>query len=141
MGPSKIAIEKYMNSIGLNDLPILRELSIIAYKWLSENFPISDHQTNFDPNSELLFPIRWKTKIEGEIFEWVVSDMGSITLRLGGIEGNRRNPAPIFYLSLLKKEGAEFQWADPEGNSVSFPHPSIIDDVKSRVQLYLDSVS
>lgn len=130
-----------MKSIGLNDLPFLKELSIIAYNWLSENFPKSDNQLNSDPNSEVLFPIRWKTKIDGEIFEWVVSDIGSITLRLGGLEGNRRNPIPIFYLSLLKKEGVEFQWADPEGNSVAFPHPSILDDVKSRVQLYLDSVS
>ncbi|TGM26167.1 hypothetical protein EHQ82_04575, partial [Leptospira selangorensis] len=65
--------------------------------------------------------------------------MGSITLRLGGIEGNRRNPAPIFYLSLLKKEGIGFQWADPEGNPVSFPNPSILEEVEARVKLYLDS--
>ncbi|TGK79985.1 hypothetical protein EHQ31_15150 [Leptospira montravelensis] len=130
-----------MNSIGLNDLPILKEFSIIAYRWLSEQYPNSDHQENFDPSSELLFPIRWKTKIEGEIFEWVVSDMGSITLRLGGLEGNRRNPAPIFYLSLRKKERVDFHWADPDGNFVSFPDPTIVNDVKTRVQLYLDSVS
>ncbi|TGL55946.1 hypothetical protein EHQ59_01460 [Leptospira kemamanensis] len=130
-----------MNSIDLNDLPILKEFSIIAYKWLSEKYPNSDQQTNFDPSSELVFPIRWKTKMEGEEFEWVVSDMGSITLRLGGMEGNRRNPAPIFYLSLLKKEGVGFQWVDLEGNSVSFPDPIIIEDVNSRVQLYLDSAS
>ncbi|XDD47088.1 hypothetical protein AB3N60_03105 [Leptospira sp. WS39.C2] len=130
-----------MNPIDLNDLPTLREFSIIAYKWLLENYPNADNQEKFDPSYELVFPIRWKTKIEVEVFEWVVSDMGSITLRLGGIEGNRRNPAPIFYLSLLKKEGVGFQWADPEGNSVSFPDPIILKDVKTRVQLYLDSVS
>ncbi|MCW7505107.1 LIC_13241 domain-containing protein [Leptospira paudalimensis] len=130
-----------MNSIDLNDLPILKEFSIIAYKWLSEQYPNSDHKENFDPSSELVFPIRWKTNIETGVFEWVVSDMGSITLRLGGMEGNRRNPAPIFYLSLLKKEGVGFQWADPDGNFVSFPDPSILNDIKSRVLLYLDSVS
>ncbi|MBM9549022.1 hypothetical protein JWG40_18485 [Leptospira sp. 201903074] len=130
-----------MNSIGLNDLPILKEFSIIAYKWLSGNYPKFDDQLNMDANVELSFPIRWKTKMEGEVFEWVVSDMGSITLRLGGLEGNRRNPSPIFYLSLLKTEGVEFLWADPEGNPVSFPDPSILEEVKSRVQLYLDSVT
>ncbi|TGM47598.1 hypothetical protein EHQ92_06715 [Leptospira biflexa] len=130
-----------MNSFDLNDLPTLKEFSIIAYKWLSENYPKFDGQLNMDATVELSFPIRWKTKMEGEVFEWVVSDMGSITLRLGGLEGNRRNPSPIFYLSLLKTEGVGFQWADPEGNSVSFPDPSILEEVKSRVQLYLDSVS
>ncbi|TGL07221.1 hypothetical protein EHQ43_07315 [Leptospira bouyouniensis] len=128
-----------MNTIDINDLPTLKEFSIIAYNWLSKNFPKSDNLTNFDPSSDLSFPIRWKSIIEGEIFEWVVSDMGSITLRLGGLEGNRRNPAPIFYLSLLKKEGVGFQWADPDGNSVSFPDLSILEEVKSRVRLYLDS--
>ncbi|EOQ89832.1 hypothetical protein LEP1GSC202_1767 [Leptospira yanagawae serovar Saopaulo str. Sao Paulo = ATCC 700523] len=128
-----------MNSIDLNDLPTLKEFSIIAYKWLSEHYPKFDHQTNFDLSHEIVFPIRWKTKMEGELFEWVVSDMGSITLRLGGVEGNRRNPAPIFYLSLRKLEGDVFSWADPEGNPVSFPNPSVIEDVRSRVQLYLDS--
>ncbi|TGL22332.1 hypothetical protein EHQ46_06350 [Leptospira yanagawae] len=128
-----------MNSIDLNDLPTLKELSIIAYKWLSEHYPKFDHQPNFDLSHEIGFPIRWKTKMEGELFEWVVSDMGSITLRLGGVEGNRRNPAPIFYLSLRKLEGDVFSWADPEGNPVSFPNPSVIEDVRSRVQLYLDS--
>ncbi|TGM01483.1 LIC_13241 domain-containing protein [Leptospira jelokensis] len=130
-----------MTSFDLNDLPTLKEYSIIAYQWLSENYPKSDHQTNFDPNFGLSFPIRWKTKIETEVFEWVVSDMGSITLRLGGLEGNRRNPAPIFYLSLLKIEGVGFQWADPDGNPVSFPNPSVMEDVRSRVQLYLESIS
>lgn len=129
-----------MNTIDINDLPSLKEFSIIAYIWLSENYPKSDNQPNFDLRSDLIFPIRWKSIIEGEIFEWVVSDMGSITLRLGGLEGNRRNPAPIFYLSLLKKEGVGFQWADPDGNSVSFPDLSILEEVKSRVRLYLDSV-
>ncbi|TGL60006.1 LIC_13241 domain-containing protein [Leptospira jelokensis] len=128
-----------MTSFDLNDLPTLKEYSIIAYQWLSENYPKSDHQPNFDPNFGLSFPIRWKTKIETEVFEWVVSDMGSITLRLGGVEGNRRNPAPIFYLSLRKLEGDVFSWADPEGNPVSFPNPSVMEDVRSRVQLYLDS--
>lgn len=130
-----------MNTIDINDLPTLKEFSIFAYNWLSKNFPKSDNLTNFDPSSDLSFPIRWKSIIEGEIFEWVVSDMGSITLRLGGLEGNRRNPAPIFYLSLLKKEGVGFQWADPDGNSVSFPDLSILEEVKSRVRLYLDSQS
>ena len=130
-----------MNSLDLNDLPYLKELSIIAYRWLFDKYPSLENHISHSSDTELQFPIRWKTKMEGDVFEWVVSDMGSITLRLGGLEGNRRNPSPIFYLSLLKTEGVGFQWADPEGNSVSFPDPSILEEVKSRVQLYLDSVS
>lgn len=130
-----------MNSIDLNDLPSLKEFSIIAYKWLSGNYPSLEHQPTYVSNSELPFPIRWKTKIEAGVFEWVVSDMGSITLRLGGLEGNRRNPAPIFYLSLKKTEEGTLVWADPEGNPVPFPDPSMLADVKARVQLYIDSIS
>ncbi|MCW7494329.1 hypothetical protein ND861_16915 [Leptospira sp. 2 VSF19] len=130
-----------MNTIELKDLPSLKEFSIIAYKWLSDTYPNLERLTNFDPSSELSFPIRWKSKMNGEVFEWVVSDMGSITLRLGGLEGNRRNPSPIFYLSLNKTEEGKFHWTDPEGNPIPFPDPSIHAVIQNRIQLYIDSIS
>lgn len=151
-----------MNSIDLNDLPFLREESLRVFHWLVSQFPKieipnpSNQVPNDNPlidkdnldvieqwenNESMEFPIRWKTEQMGQIFEWVVSDMGSVTLRLGGSEGNRRNPAPIFYLSLRKKEGGGFHWTDPEGNPIPFPDPSILVEIQNRIQLYLDSIS
>lgn len=130
-----------MNTIDLNDIPRLKEESMKAYQWLVEKYPHFDDPINVTADDSVLFPIRWKTKISNAIFEWVISDMGSVTLRLGEVEGNRRNPAPIFYLSLRKSEEGTLVWTDPDGNYVSFPHPTILEDVKTRVQLYLDSAS
>ncbi|WP_040507097.1 LIC_13241 domain-containing protein [Leptospira wolbachii] len=151
-----------MHSLDLNDLPFLQEESLHVYRWLFAEYPeieemkiptqelkdhpspetkISQSQNRIDTNENIEFPIRWKTEQMGQILEWVVSDMGSVTLRLGGVEGNRRNPAPIFYLSLRKKDGGEFHWTDPEGNPVPFPDPSIHKDIQNRIQLYIDSIS
>ncbi|MCW7469803.1 LIC_13241 domain-containing protein [Leptospira kanakyensis] len=127
-----------MNSLDLNDLPFLKEESLRVYRWLLAKFPELD---TLETNESLQFPLRWMTEQKGQRFEWVVSDMGSVTLRLGGLEGNRRNPAPIFYLSLRKLEADVFHWTDPEGNPVPFPDPSILIDIQNRIQLYLDSVS
>ncbi|MBM9590423.1 hypothetical protein JWG41_08210 [Leptospira sp. 201903075] len=138
-----------MQALDLNDLPFLKEESLRAFHWLLAEYPEANTQKNLDPGSqkfvetkeEIPFPIRWKTEQMGQILEWVVSDMGSVTLRLGGLEGNRRNPAPIFYLSLRKSEEGKFLWTDPEGNPIPFPDPSIHKDIQNRIQLYVDSIS
>ncbi|PJZ46597.1 LIC_13241 domain-containing protein [Leptospira brenneri] len=158
-----------MNSLDLNDLPFLKEESLRAYRWLLAEYPeianqniLSDkNKSSNEENQELQspqkkdktfeqkgkidaelieFPIRWTMEKLGQKFEWVVSEMGSITLRLGGLEGNRRNPAPIFYLSLRKSEEEKFHWTDPEGNLVPFPNPSILIEIQNRIRLYLDSI-
>lgn len=128
-----------MNSIDLNDLPFLKEESLRVFRWLVAEYPeIGKMMTPIETTE---FPIRWKIEKNGQILEWVVSDMGSVTLRLGDLEGNRRNPAPIFYLSLRKKEEGKFFWADPEGNPIPFPDKSIHKDIQNRIQMYIDSIS
>ncbi|EMJ89787.1 LIC_13241 domain-containing protein [Leptospira meyeri] len=151
-----------MNSLDLNDLPFLKEESLRVYCWLLVEYPEIEKQENLNQgviNSEsskkknskdinqleigetIEFPIRWIMEQKGQRFEWVVSNMGSVTLRLGDEEGKRRNPAPIFYLSLRKLEGNVFHWTDPEGNPVPFPDPSILMEIQNRIQLYVDSIS
>ncbi|EMY63386.1 LIC_13241 domain-containing protein [Leptospira terpstrae] len=151
-----------MNSLDLNDLPFLKEESLRVFHWLLAEYPkvgvqksSKEESSNVHSKENLetqsedqletielpTFPIRWKTEQMGKIFEWVVSDMGSVTLRLGGLEGNRRNPSPIFYLSLRKTDEGKFFWTDPEGNPILFPDPSIRKEIQNRIQLYVDSVS
>ena len=128
-----------MNSIDLNDLPYLKEESLRVFQWLVAEYPeIGKMMTPIETPE---FPIRWKIEKNGQILEWVVSDMGSVTLRLGDLEGNRRNPAPIFYLSLRKSEDTKFFWTDPEGNPIPFPDKSIHKDIQNRIQMYIDSIS
>ncbi|TGK82458.1 hypothetical protein EHQ24_14520 [Leptospira noumeaensis] len=151
-----------MSSLNLNDLPFLKEESLRVYRWLVIEYPEIENEKNLiqgkkdnqseekknsfsmnqlEGNETSEFPIRWMMEQKGQRFEWVVSDMGSVTLRLGDMEGKRRNPAPIFYLSLRKLEGDVFHWTDPEGNPVPFPDPSILIDIQNRIQLYMDSIS
>ncbi|TGM59052.1 LIC_13241 domain-containing protein [Leptospira vanthielii] len=139
-----------MHSLDLNDLPFLQEESLRVFRWLLAEYPEMEKakspaqekltKLTTEQTESLSFPIRWNIEKNGQILEWVVSDMGSVTLRLGGSEGNRRNPAPIFYLSLRKSDKGEFHWTDPEGNPVPFPDPSIHKDIQNRIQLYIDSI-
>ncbi|PJZ85091.1 LIC_13241 domain-containing protein [Leptospira harrisiae] len=137
-----------MNSLDFNDLPFLKEESLRVFHWLLNEFPKIEipnsptlNEKDNQSNEPIEFPIRWTIEQFGQRFEWVVSDMGSVTLRLGGLEGNRRNPAPIFYLSLRKSKEGKFHWTDPEGNPVPFPDSSILVEIQNRVHLYIDSVS
>lgn len=145
-----------MNTLDLNDLPFLKEESLRVFHWLLAEYPkVGEQSSNINSKENLetqsenqsetielpTFPIRWKTERMGKIFEWVVSDIGSVTLRLGGLEGNRRNPSPIFYLSLRKTDEGKFFWTDPDGNPILFPDPSIRKDIQNRIQLYVGSVS
>ncbi len=83
------------------------------------------------------FPIHWKAEILGNSFEWIVSEMGSVTLRLGEHARYTRNPPPIFYVSLGKFEGNQFCWLDPEGNIVPFFEKEGEELVLEKVRLYL----
>lgn len=125
-------------SISLDEIQILNKYSNLALVWLKEKFPNIELSINNPLSIE--FPVRWKVKLSGKYFEWVVSDLGSITLRLSEISANRKNPAPIFYLSLGKNETGEFVWLDLDGEKVDFPNEEIINTIQKRVEFYLHTL-
>ncbi len=85
------------------------------------------------------FPLRWKVEVSNTGFEWVISEMGSITLRLGDNSPSRRNPPPIFYLSIGKYEPNIFLWETPEGNPIENLLELLPKLVLEKINLYLES--
>jgi len=90
------------------DLPILRELAWEAFQLYSQKFPpLASVPSDFAEG-----PIRWKVKISTGEFEFVISEMGSLTLRLAESNRYRRNPPPVFYASLGKDSEGNWEWQD-----------------------------
>lgn len=125
--------------ISLDEIQKVQELSKPALDWLQSQFP-PQYEIESSVLGSVAFPVRFEVKIQGHPFEWVVSELGSITLRLVTLVGNKKLPPPIFYLSVGKTESGELAWMDIEGNVIPFPSPSIIPMVDEKVKLYLNSI-
>jgi hypothetical protein len=122
--------------IELTDFDALAKVSSEMLSILLRVFP----RVNTD-NTELNleYPVRWKIRVENYDFEWVISEMGSITLRLGEHARFRRNPPPIFYLSLGKYEEVGFLWEDPEGNPIHLTEKVLEELVSEKIHLFIKS--
>ncbi|MDF3820999.1 hypothetical protein P3G55_13895 [Leptospira sp. 96542] len=127
-----------LQTITMEDLPRLREEAIKAFDFLAKNYPSEDigQTTNKED-----FPLRWFTKQRDTQFEWVISEMGSITLRLGATPDSKKNPPPIYYLSIQKNNLGDLEWANPLREPVHFPSDFVLDEIKKRIQLYIESVA
>jgi len=91
-----------------DDLPELQKYAKQAFDHFILEFP-PIHPLGGDE-----WPIRWMTYFHGEELEVVVSEMGSITIRLSKSERYRRNPPPLFYSSLGKSTSGSWEWQTPE---------------------------
>ncbi|BDA79988.1 hypothetical protein LPTSP3_g29180 [Leptospira kobayashii] len=127
--------------IDVSDFENLSFHSKQVVKFLLENYPPKNKDDANIGQSEFVFPLKWKVEILGSVFEWVVSEMGSVTLRLAEHPRYSRNPPPIFYVSLGKYEAAEFLWEDPEGNPIDLFSESGKTLILDKVKLYLESQS
>ncbi len=125
--------------ISLDEIQKVQELSKPALDWLQTQFP---PLYEIEPSvlRSIEFPVRFEVKIQDHPFEWVVSELGSITLRLITLVGSKKLPPPIFYLSVGKTSTGDLTWMDIEGNVIPFPSPDIIPMVHDKVKLYLDSI-
>jgi len=110
-------------------------------KFLLENYPSKDPEDAISAEDKSVFPLKWKVQISGAVFEWVVSEMGSVTLRLAEHPRYTRNPPPIFYASVGKYEPDQFLWEDPDGNAIDLSSESGKTLILDKVKLYLESQS
>ncbi len=121
-----------------DDFPRLMEMAKSAGIWFLEQFPSNDTSEN-SPNWDLAesWPIRWKTTISEVELEFVVSEMGSVTLRLGQSLRYRRNPPPVFYISLGKTKSNGLQWESPEREPLDLAFSKTL--LFEKVELYKKS--
>lgn len=127
----------------LVDFPILSQVAGKMAKDIRVLYPVYEDtlntQTTSSKDIEGDFPIRWKSQINDYLFEWVISEMGSMTLRLSEHVRFKRNPPPIFYLSLGKYEGNKYLWEDPDGTPLDLTLDLLKELVNQKVKLFLAS--
>ncbi len=90
---------------------------------------------------DLNFPVRYlflKNEIE---YEFIFSGMGSFTVRLAKSERYRRNPPPIFYLSIGKYSLTEYIWEDLNGNEFEISGESLKKEIFLNMDKYELSMS
>lgn len=121
-----------------DDFPRLMEMAKSAGIWFFEQYPPNDstfRSPNWDETES--WPIRWKIIVSEVELEFIISEMGSVTLRLAQSLRYRRNPPPVFYISLGKSEDGSLQWESPERELVGLESSKI--RLQEKVELYKKS--
>ncbi|MBP7280565.1 MAG: hypothetical protein KBA66_03245 [Leptospiraceae bacterium] len=85
------------------------------------------------------FPYRYAIEKNSIRYEFIFSQMGSFTLRLAQSDRYRRNPPPIFYISIGKYENAAYVWEDFSASPVDVTKESLVLAIESSMKVYEDS--
>jgi hypothetical protein len=128
MGESKIERERIIES----DFPILEEKTKELRSILLEAISVVPLQVES-------WPYRYQYSYDSYHFECIFSAMGSFTLRLATDERYRRNPPPIFYISIGKYKG-EYIWENGDGEPVSILPNDLKDFLHQSIQKYISSL-
>jgi hypothetical protein len=82
------------------------------------------------------WPLRYFLNRTHFQYEFIFSQMGSLTVRLAQSERYRRNPPPIFYLSIGKYAKGEYIWEDIQANEVSVQIDSLKTEILNSIENY-----
>jgi hypothetical protein len=123
-------------NLEISDIDALSRLSHDAVVLIMSIFPPKNSEISSKIREESEFPIRWDFDYKNQLFEWVVSAMGSITLRLGAIDGTKKSQPPVFYLSIGKYEGDRYLWEDLDGNPINNLERQLEKIVLEKINLY-----
>ena len=123
-------IKEHRQSLEERDFPILESMSDKMRNMILESFECIP--------LEETWPYRYRITVQSVDFEWVFSAMGSVTLRIAKSERYRRNPPPIFYLSVGKYAGA-YRWEDGNAVEVKFLKEEIVKKVKVTLENFFES--
>jgi uncharacterized protein (DUF2249 family) len=118
-------IKENRQSLEERDFPILETMSLKMKDLILEAFEVTQIDSSW--------PLRYRMNYKNGEFEWVFSAMGSVTLRIAKSERYRRNPPPIFYLSVGKYAG-KYRWED--GSAVEIPFSKEV--IKEKVNIMVD---
>lgn len=86
------------------------------------------------------FPYRYAIEKNSIRYEFIFSQMGSVTLRLAQSDRYRRNPPPIFYISIGKYENAAYVWEDFSASPVDVTKESLVLAIEGSMAVYESSV-
>lgn len=87
-----------------------------------------------DPIQTDSWPFRYLFKQETNQYEFIFSQMGSVTVRIAVNELYRRNPPPIFYISLGKyKEG--FIWENFNAEEIDTTPSELKRQILNKIEI------
>ncbi|MDX1960198.1 MAG: hypothetical protein SFU98_16635 [Leptospiraceae bacterium] len=113
-----------------NDFPILENLTLEMESRVKEFLqlvPISAVNE---------WPHRYSLEFEGVELEVIFSQMGSFTIRLSKSERYRRNPPPLFYLSIGKYSN-QYIWEDLNGKNI--PLADLPNQINIAIHYYIQN--
>jgi hypothetical protein len=97
--------EKIRLRLDESDLSILENMTAEAIQFLSNAF-------NYKINISSEWPKYYHYNHNNISYEFVFSQMGSITFRLSASIRYKKNPPPIFYASIGKYSNGSYVWED-----------------------------
>jgi hypothetical protein len=121
--------EKKRQSLEERDFPILESMTLKMLELIEKEF-------QFITIDDTFWPKRYSMVRQNFQFEWVFSAMGSVTLRLAKDDRYKKNPPPIFYISVGKYDG-KYVWEDYIASEVPFDAQQIKKFVEEKLSLYL----
>ncbi len=131
MGQSEIKREHLR--LSESDFPILEQKTKQVMSVILESFKCESIQNDSWPYRYLIE----RNKIQ---YEFIFSQMGSLTLRLAQSDRYRRNPPPIFYVSIGKYENAIYVWEDFNASEVNMGEKDLISSIEASILLYENSI-
>ncbi len=131
MGQSEIKREHLR--LSESDFPILEEMTKGIMQIILNSFKCEPLQVDTWPYRYLIE----RNKIQ---YEFIFSQMGSLTLRLAKSERYRRNPPPIFYISIGKYENVNYVWEDFSATEVSIEKKYLVSSIEASISIYEDSI-
>jgi hypothetical protein len=131
MGNSEIKRERIR--LDESDLINLKKQTIILKDLILSSFDTKSVQ-------EEAWPLRYLTLRSGTEYEFIFSEMGSVTLRLARSDRYRRNPPPIFYISLGKYSIDEYIWEDLNASEINVEKKSLLNHIEESIKIYESSL-
>lgn len=116
-----------------SDLINLKERTILLKDLILSSFDTKSIQ-------DQTWPLRYLTERNGTEFEFIFSEMGSVTLRLASSDRYRRNPPPIFYISLGKYSTNEYIWEDLNASEINVEKKSLLNQIEESIKIYESSL-
>lgn len=86
------------------------------------------------------WPYRYSIEKNQTHYEFIFSQMGSFTVRLARSERYRRNPPPIFYMSIGKYQQNEYVWEDFNADPVSLVESDLVAAIEHSILTYENSL-
>jgi hypothetical protein len=131
MGQSEIKREHLR--LSESDFPILEERTKQIMRVILESFKC-------EPLHLDTWPYRYLIERNKIQYEFIFSQMGSLTLRLAQSERYRRNPPPIFYISIGKYENGVYVWEDFNASEVSIEKKDLVSSIEASILTYENSI-